>query len=314
MEKFKYIDPVYVGPVYFEGILKKLKSENSVSKFFSKFNKRFFAVDLQEYSIWYKKNKNSKVIRKFSLFDLDYIDTEPKSQVKCDWKFSFSFKISNRIFILHSDSHEQYKTWCGILKCCIKPKESEVFYASFPSNEKKIPDFSNFQNFSSFSNDVMQTPKFQEDQKFFEPEYFESPSEVMKRGKNGILNEISNFKIQVIDTCDDKIGGKYRKKSGSVEKKIEKNNFIQGKADRNCMVESFKGLDKVSLNVEDDGNEERVDVAPICRSSGYFYKNGKGRRISIEKSKLKVENSADKRLNENVIDNRRRMSNIRLRK
>ena len=313
MEKFKYIDPVYVGPLYFEGILKKLKSENSVSKIFSKFNKRFFAVDLQEYSIWYKKSKTSKPIRKFSLSDLVYLNPEPKTQVKCDWKFSFSFKISTKIFTLHSDSHDQYQTWCGILKSCIKPKQSEVFYSSFPINEKKVPDFTNFQNFSSFSNDLVQTPKFQEDQKFFEAEFFESPSEVMKRsqngknGKNGVLNEISNFEIKLLDTCDDKAARKGRKGSGTGGKSP----LVEQKWEGDRLEGIVAGDNRLNLGVEDDGNEEKMDVAPVCRSSGYFWKDGKGRRISVERNKVSL---GDKRINENILETRRRASNIRLRK
>jgi hypothetical protein len=256
MENLKFVDPSFKGPAYFEGFLKKLKSENSYSKLFGKFNKRFFVLDLLEYSFSYRKNKSSRKNKKFSLNDLDLVDDHPRISVKSDWKFPFLVKFTKKTFTLHSESMQDHLEWCKILKACVKPLTSNLVFASFTlDNKKKNFNVTNLNSFEgvSIGNDLKQTPKFREFEGFFE-----SPSEVMR--KKVALTEIFNS----------------RKKISEDEDEIRENR--SGNFHKTEMIEAF-GLKPVFI-VEDDGCEEVSGlIAPVCTKSDYFKDNFK-RKVS----------------------------------
>jgi hypothetical protein len=202
MENRRYIDQWYSGPRRFEGCLKKLKSKNSYSRIFTKFNKRFFFVDLDEYIIAYKSRASSKKLKKFSLFELDYIDSSPKITEPCDWKFAFAVKMQKKLYTLYSDTYKSCQQWCEILMACTRPLERSLYNTApkkgiFPNNEicsdQKTVQY------------LAQTPKFnnQEDPKnkkfcFGSSENSESPENKQKISNKKILTDVSNLSNKVI--------------------------------------------------------------------------------------------------------------------
>lgn len=188
----RYVDPGYSGPWKFEGYLKKLKSKNAYSRIFSKFNKRFFVVDLNQYFFGYKKNANSEKIRKFSLVELIYLDSSPKIIETCDWKFAFAVKFNKRLYTLHSESYKDCKQWCEILTACMKPLERSL-YNTF----EKSPPPNIFQH-SKVSQELTQTPKFQSCEKSkaftFSPITNDSPQHKVFSNISNISNPVPKVK------------------------------------------------------------------------------------------------------------------------
>ena len=55
-----YVANGYNGPLIIESTLKKAKNPKSSSRFFSKFNTRYFILDLINGSFFYLKKKHAK--------------------------------------------------------------------------------------------------------------------------------------------------------------------------------------------------------------------------------------------------------------
>lgn len=192
MENRRFIDQWYVGPRRFEGYLKKLKSKNSYSRIFAKFNKRYFVVDLDEYFIAYKRKASSRKLRKFSLLELSYIDSSPKITEPCDWKFAFALKLQKKFYTLHSDSYKSCQQWCEILIACTRPLErnlnnttpkKDVFTPiEIRPNENTVQESAQTPKFLNFEDP--KTKKFH----FGSSEKIESPEK-----KKNILTDVSNL-------------------------------------------------------------------------------------------------------------------------
>ena len=119
----KFIDSNYKGPMLIRSYLQKLKSENAKSRFLKKFNKRFFILDLSNYSFTYKDKENSSKSSTFPLTELITVDPNPRITDICDWKFAFVLQLGDRIYHLYADSVSVHNEWCNALKACLKPLE-----------------------------------------------------------------------------------------------------------------------------------------------------------------------------------------------
>lgn len=123
MDSEKYVDSMYRGPTLVRGYLKKLKSDSALSKFISKFNKRYFILDLNNYFFGYQDKETSSRFHRYDLVDLINIDPNPRVMEICDWKFAFVVEIRRRVYTLYADSVSVHNEWCTALKACIKPME-----------------------------------------------------------------------------------------------------------------------------------------------------------------------------------------------
>ncbi|OMJ73266.1 hypothetical protein SteCoe_28077 [Stentor coeruleus] len=123
MDPEKYVDPMYKGPTLIRGYLKKLKSDSALSKFISKFNKRYFIIDLNNYFFGYQDKETSIRFHRHDLCYLINIDPNPRVIEICDWKFAFVVEIQRRVYTLHADSVSAHNEWCNALKACLKPVE-----------------------------------------------------------------------------------------------------------------------------------------------------------------------------------------------
>ncbi|OMJ82992.1 hypothetical protein SteCoe_16206 [Stentor coeruleus] len=123
MYEEKYIEKNYRGPMIIRCFLKKLKSEGSFSKFLTKFNKRFFILDLNNYFFGYQDSKTSSNFRRQQLIDLTKVDPNPIITVICEWSSSFVVEISNRIYTLFTHTKSLHKDWTDGLKALIRPNE-----------------------------------------------------------------------------------------------------------------------------------------------------------------------------------------------
>lgn len=118
-----YIDPNYRGPMIIQGFLKKLKSEGSFSKFLTKFNKRFFILDLNNYFFGYQDNKTSSNFLRHELIELISVNPNPNITETCEWRFAFVVEISKRIYTLYTHTKSLHKDWTDGLKACIRPND-----------------------------------------------------------------------------------------------------------------------------------------------------------------------------------------------
>ncbi|OMJ78662.1 hypothetical protein SteCoe_21468 [Stentor coeruleus] len=123
MDSEKYVDTMYKGPTLIRGYLKKLKSESAFSKFISKFNKRYFILDLNNYFFGYQDKETSSKFHRYELIDLINIDPNPRVMEICDWKFAFVVEIRRRVYTLYADSVSAHNEWCSAFRACIKPME-----------------------------------------------------------------------------------------------------------------------------------------------------------------------------------------------
>lgn len=130
MENQRYIDPMYKGPSLIRGYLKKLKSDSAFGKFLSKFNKRYFILDMNAYTFGYQDKESSNNTILYPLSDLLDVDPNPRITVVCDWKFGFVVEIRRRIYTLYADSVSVHNEWCTALKACVRPvqklKQDEI--------------------------------------------------------------------------------------------------------------------------------------------------------------------------------------------
>ena len=83
MEIQRYIDPGYKGPTLIRGYLKKLKSNEAYGRFISKFNKRYFILDMNNSYFGYQDNETSTHTQKYSLCDILHIDPNPRITEIC---------------------------------------------------------------------------------------------------------------------------------------------------------------------------------------------------------------------------------------
>jgi hypothetical protein len=121
MDKARYVDPSYRGPAVITGYLKKLKSVFSYTKFLSKFNKRYFELDLNKYTLSYGSKEGAGQKETLSLTNLMYVDPNPRITEVCDWKFAFVAEFSGKIYTLYADSVSAHNEWCYALRACVKP-------------------------------------------------------------------------------------------------------------------------------------------------------------------------------------------------
>lgn len=121
-----YVDPNYRGPTLIRGYLKKLKCEKAMARFLKKFNKRYFVLDLNNYSFYYQEKEVAPKSQRFILTELTRIDPNPKITEVCDWKFAFMVFIGKRALTLHADSVSAHNEWCNGLRACIRPPEKII--------------------------------------------------------------------------------------------------------------------------------------------------------------------------------------------
>ena len=287
MENRRYIDQLYIGPRRFEGYLKKLKSKDSYSRIFTKFNKRYFLVDLDEYIIAYKSKASSKNLRKFSLVEITYIDSSPKITEPCDWKFAFAVKLKKKLYTLHSDTYKSCQHWCEILKACTRPLDHNPYNTAPKKPVFSINIISSDQN--SFQT-IAQTPKFHNQDDPNPTKYFfgssennESPEKKSKNSNKNILTDASNLpKKPKNESLGDGNG-------------IDKENEVKVYSFNNSLasIESFEPDSNESLEGFHESENlviERSNKSQVFFKTPKFFEGPQARKVSVSSIFRKASN------------------------
>lgn len=223
MELEKYIDPSYNGPTLIKGYLKKLKSKVSFSLIVSKFNKRYFILDLNNYFFGYQDREISSNFNRYELRNITNVHQNPRVTDVCDWRFAFSIEFKTRVFTLHTDSISIRSLWCKALIACIKPSNFV--------NEKISKPLSLLKPICN----PLESENTQEKEKN-EDVYDKKNNGIEERNKDVHGDDCNSFK----DEKDNKMGGGFFKNLENSDELrcLESNSKDQGKCKNEFLTKS----------------------------------------------------------------------------
>jgi len=88
MQRKITLDPSYIGPDVIEEVVRKMKSKSMLGRMLSKYNTRYFVLDVKKGLFYYMVDKNSSVstARQIPINAIESVSVDTNPQVSADEK------------------------------------------------------------------------------------------------------------------------------------------------------------------------------------------------------------------------------------
>jgi hypothetical protein len=106
----------YKGPEIVEGYLKKLKKLGATLRFFSKYVKRWFVLDLRTKTFSYFKDiKKTRPLKAHLVQDIMVVHSNPRVLDVSDWKFVLVVETRTKTYTLYAEAASSHALWTTAL-------------------------------------------------------------------------------------------------------------------------------------------------------------------------------------------------------